>query len=67
MMVRKMAKNGTYYHEAPYTDEEVLELYRAAASGPFTVLRQHPTPPAGPKPQSTKPPRPSGDTDDKIE
>ena len=58
---------GVDWDEGPFYQSQRLELYRAAASGPFTVLRQHPTPPAGPKPQPTKPPRPSGDTDDKIE
>ena len=53
------APNGTYYGEAPYTEEEVLELYRSAANGPFRVLRQHPTPPAAPSETPRKSPPPS--------
>jgi hypothetical protein len=38
-MVRKMAENGSYYHEPPYTEEEELEIYRRMNAGPFKVLR----------------------------
>ena len=37
-MVRKVAENGTFYHEPPYTEEEELDLYRRLDHGPFTFL-----------------------------
>ena len=39
-MVRKIAENGSFYHEPPYTEEEEeMELYRVAVgTGPITVL-----------------------------
>ena len=49
-MVRKMAENGTYYHEPPYTEEEEMAFYKMAdnGDGPITIL--HPqSPPAAPK------------------
>jgi hypothetical protein len=52
-MVTKVAENGTLYREPPYTEEEELELYRAMASGPFTVVhRAAPSPPQKSQPQS---------------
>lgn len=50
-MVRKMAENGTYYHEPPYTEEEDLDFYRRVANGPFTILH-------GPRPSAEKPTQP---------
>jgi hypothetical protein len=41
-MVRKMAENGSFYHEPPYTEEEELEIYRRMNAGPFKVLRADP-------------------------
>jgi hypothetical protein len=55
-MVKKVAENGSFYHEPPYTEEEELALYRHGPS--FTVLHSS-RPPAAPKhplPKSPQPP-----------
>jgi len=55
-MVRKVAENGTFYHEPPYTEEEELRLYRHGPA--FKIL--HPSPPAAAPehPPQKSPPRP---------
>jgi len=55
-MVKKATKNGGFYHEPPYTEEEELALYRHGPS--FTVLHSNRPPAAAPKhPLPKSPPR----------
>ena len=60
-MVRKMADNGSFYHEAPYTEEEERELRRRLNCPPIQVMHGSrtivPQPPRPPKdgPQNDPP------------
>ena len=45
-MVRKTDDLGGYYHEPPYTEEEIEEFYRRIGNGPIAWTR-----PDGKKPQ----------------
>jgi hypothetical protein len=54
-MVRKMAENGTFYHEPPYTEEEDLDFYRRICAGPVRIL--HGPPPARNDVQPQRTPR----------
>ena len=56
-MVRKVAENGSFYHEPPYTEEEELEIYRRMNAGPFKILHPSRPPAAAPK-HPTPPHRP---------
>jgi hypothetical protein len=57
-MVRKIAENGSFYHEPPYTEEEELDLYCRMAGGPFKVLHASRPPAAAPEhPLPKSPPR----------
>lgn len=60
-MVRKIAENGSAWHEAPYTEEEERELRRRLNCPPVPVMHGQRTivfrPPTPPKndPQSDDP------------
>ena len=59
-MVRKLAENGTYYHEPPYTEDEELALYAAAAPVNLKMLTVgHRRPLAAPQKPPQKSPRQS--------
>ena len=69
-MVRKVAENGTFYHEPPYTELEEIELYRQMAGiaedgtcAGFTVLHRAP-PAAAPAPQANSVAFPEPEKDD---
>lgn len=38
-MVRKLSPLGHYYHEPPYTEDEILEHARRTAEGPKTIRK----------------------------
>lgn len=52
-MVRKIAENGSAWHEAPYTEEEELELRRRLNCPPIQVMHGSrtivPQPPRAPR------------------
>jgi hypothetical protein len=50
-MVMRVGKNGVVYHEGPYTQDELEDLWRRVNAGPFTFTR------AGPS-ASQQPPQP---------
>jgi hypothetical protein len=47
-MVTRRAKNGTYYEEPPYTEEEELAIYHALCGGDRPIVTLH-----GPRPVAT--------------
>jgi len=55
-MVRKVAENGTFYHEPPYTEEEELALYRHGPA--FKMLHPSRPPAAAPEHPRQKSPQP---------
>jgi hypothetical protein len=52
-MVRIVNKDGSAFHEPPYTWEEEQDFYRRIGGGPKTVLHAPPAPTAA-KPKSPK-------------
>ncbi|MGV7215013.1 hypothetical protein [Bradyrhizobium sp. UFLA05-112] len=56
-MVRKMAENGTYYHEPPYTEEEEDDFYRRTGDAESLTIFHRPV--AQPVPQQELPQRPA--------
>jgi hypothetical protein len=56
-MVRIVNKDGSAFHEPPYTWEEERDFYRAMAGGPKVVLHEPRPVPNEVKPKSPKLPR----------
>ncbi|MCP3459778.1 hypothetical protein [Bradyrhizobium sp. CCGUVB23] len=56
-MVRKMAENGTYYHEPPYTEEEEDEFYRRVGGASSLTIAHRPASTPQPHLQKSPPPR----------
>jgi hypothetical protein len=56
-MVRKVAENGTFYHEPPYTEEEEMRLYRHGPA--FTFVHPSRAPAAAPERPLPKAPPPT--------
>jgi hypothetical protein len=54
-MVRKMTDNGGRYHEPPYTEEEVADLYRR--TGNVVSVLRCPKSEVAPSQKSPKPQR----------
>jgi hypothetical protein len=50
-MVRKMDDLGGYYHEPPYTEEEIAEQWRRVSGGPIAWTRPSVKKPQLPEPQ----------------
>lgn len=59
-MIKRVAENGSIYHEPPYTAEEEADFYRRIDNGgPITIVRSHRGVAAGPAPAGAPPAAPS--------
>lgn len=41
-MVKRISDKGGIYHEPPYTEDEIADMYRRYTHGPMTIVRRHP-------------------------
>lgn len=61
-MIKRISDKGGIYHEPPYTEEEIADMYRRYTRGPMTIVHRYPQSDASsekhPQRQEEKPSRP---------